>query len=615
MAASDKNSAKPDESKTPATEKKPVKQEGVRETVEAVAIAFILAFVFKTFEAEAFVIPTGSMAPTLFGRHKEVTCPGCGVFYTVGASQEINQDSGILHSRINKSECPNCRRPNSILDAPVFNGDRIVVNKEVSRYRRFDVVVFKNPEEPHVNYIKRLVGLPGETIRIRQGDIQMRRSESEPWVTQRKEDPGIQRDIQLMLYDDQHPPKELINAGAEERWMPASFDADVTDMGGWPKTQNAWTADLETRTYTVKANDDAPQWLRYRHLAAGENHWNSAALGEISPKLTAKLVGDFCGFNASTDGSSDNEAYWVKDLTLDCDVDLQDVTEASRLMIEITQGVRSLRCVIQPANGKVELQQVAHSAAESDSPVVLCSADSALKGAGQYSITMACVDDRICLWIDDELVPLGDAALLETPAINLPTFRDMAPIGIAAQKLSGTVSNLAIKRDIYYRNDVLAYTAASASEPMDREKIDEVPWGRDLESALRDPDQYAKLYERFVTEQENRYGAMQHFVLSDDEYLMFGDNSPASQDSRLFYFEGRLIRGPEGHRYAVKQKDLIGEALCVFWPHGIPFMNGGKGYTLIGHTRYGQNGTVKDKSYPLYSVPFYPNLSRMKRIR
>ena len=51
-------------------------QEGIRETIEAVAIAFVLAFVFKTFEAEAFVIPTGSMAPTLYGRHKEVHCTG-----------------------------------------------------------------------------------------------------------------------------------------------------------------------------------------------------------------------------------------------------------------------------------------------------------------------------------------------------------------------------------------------------------------------------------------------------------------------------------------------------------------------------------------------------------
>ncbi|MFO1003731.1 MAG: S26 family signal peptidase [Planctomycetaceae bacterium] len=97
-------------------------QEGTRETVEAVAIAFILAFVFKTFEAEAFVIPTGSMAPTLYGRHKEVKCDGCGLEYTVGASQEIDQESGVLnpHQRVSESRCPNCRHRNEILSAPVF---------------------------------------------------------------------------------------------------------------------------------------------------------------------------------------------------------------------------------------------------------------------------------------------------------------------------------------------------------------------------------------------------------------------------------------------------------------------------------------------------------------
>ena len=43
----------------------------IRETIESVVIAFVLAFLFRTFEAEAFVIPTGSMAPTLMGRHKD----------------------------------------------------------------------------------------------------------------------------------------------------------------------------------------------------------------------------------------------------------------------------------------------------------------------------------------------------------------------------------------------------------------------------------------------------------------------------------------------------------------------------------------------------------------
>ena len=52
--------------------------ESIREIVESVVIAFVLAFLFRTFEAEAFVIPTGSMAPTLMGRHKDVVCDQCG---------------------------------------------------------------------------------------------------------------------------------------------------------------------------------------------------------------------------------------------------------------------------------------------------------------------------------------------------------------------------------------------------------------------------------------------------------------------------------------------------------------------------------------------------------
>ncbi|MBR4104919.1 MAG: S26 family signal peptidase, partial [Thermoguttaceae bacterium] len=37
----------------------------IREVCESLAVALFLAFLFKTFEAEAYVIPTGSMAPTL----------------------------------------------------------------------------------------------------------------------------------------------------------------------------------------------------------------------------------------------------------------------------------------------------------------------------------------------------------------------------------------------------------------------------------------------------------------------------------------------------------------------------------------------------------------------
>src|SRR5690348_15306792 len=68
----------------------------VRETIESVVIAFVLAFLFRTFEAEAFVIPTGSMAPTLMGQHKDIECSECKFPYRVNASREEGQQGDLV---------------------------------------------------------------------------------------------------------------------------------------------------------------------------------------------------------------------------------------------------------------------------------------------------------------------------------------------------------------------------------------------------------------------------------------------------------------------------------------------------------------------------------------
>ena len=60
----------------------------VRETIESIVVAFVLAFLFRTFEAEAFVIPTGSMSPSLQGQHKDVHCSECGYRFRTTASTE-----------------------------------------------------------------------------------------------------------------------------------------------------------------------------------------------------------------------------------------------------------------------------------------------------------------------------------------------------------------------------------------------------------------------------------------------------------------------------------------------------------------------------------------------
>ena len=74
MSKSKSSAATPRESRASRREaaaQAPASQ-ATRETVESIALAVILAFLFRAFVAEAFVIPTGSMAPTLMGQHKDV---------------------------------------------------------------------------------------------------------------------------------------------------------------------------------------------------------------------------------------------------------------------------------------------------------------------------------------------------------------------------------------------------------------------------------------------------------------------------------------------------------------------------------------------------------------
>jgi len=56
----------------------------------------------------------------------------------------------------------------------LLDGERIVVNKFVYRFRpieRGDVVVFWYPKEPSVSFVKRVIGLPGDVIQIRSGEV------------------------------------------------------------------------------------------------------------------------------------------------------------------------------------------------------------------------------------------------------------------------------------------------------------------------------------------------------------------------------------------------------------------------------------------------------------
>src|SRR4051812_23116565 len=84
----------------------------IKETIESIIVAFILAFIFRAFVVEAFVIPTGSMAPTLLGAHMRFRCPDCGYNFDVNYSPNSDSDDMIIPDRAFGHAysiiCPNC---------------------------------------------------------------------------------------------------------------------------------------------------------------------------------------------------------------------------------------------------------------------------------------------------------------------------------------------------------------------------------------------------------------------------------------------------------------------------------------------------------------------------
>lgn len=109
------------------TQPTPAKKSVLREYVEAIAIALVLALFIRTFVVQAFKIPSGSMEPTLL----------------IGDHLLVNK---FIYGVKNP-----------------FTGDNLVA---ISRPARRDIIVFKYPVNPDQDFIKRVIGVEGDTIEM-----------------------------------------------------------------------------------------------------------------------------------------------------------------------------------------------------------------------------------------------------------------------------------------------------------------------------------------------------------------------------------------------------------------------------------------------------------------
>lgn len=220
----------------------------VKETLTSILIAFAMAFVFRGFVVEAFLIPTGSMAPTLRGAHMQFTGPDTGYSWAVGPwdlrSDNItplpvqgaaDADGSPLARPITVNDPMSGGQINAV-NVPARWGDRIFVLKylySIFDPSRFDVVVFRNPRDPNVNYIKRLLGLPGEQIALVDGDLFVRRPRADDppganqwglpgWKIRRKPE-AVQKILWQDVFDSGYEPR---GSGTQETtylspWVPS----------------------------------------------------------------------------------------------------------------------------------------------------------------------------------------------------------------------------------------------------------------------------------------------------------------------------------------------------------------------------------------------------------
>ena len=130
-------------------------------------ITLAAAFVVRAYIAESFVITSNAMAPTLIGPHLRDVCVRCG---------ELSfAPPDILDSRFAPVEatviCEDFHiEPAGEVNETVHAADHLLTAKYL-RPERWDLVVFRPPFDPDVQFVMRVVGLPGEKIVIKDGRV------------------------------------------------------------------------------------------------------------------------------------------------------------------------------------------------------------------------------------------------------------------------------------------------------------------------------------------------------------------------------------------------------------------------------------------------------------
>lgn len=540
----------------------------VKETLISITIAFVIAFVFRAFVIEAFVIPTGSMAPTLLGAHMRFQSPQSGENWTVnpwfnvpGTQSQPLPVQGTASRPVVVTD-PMTGASLSQRGVPRRSGDRILVLKYLRGFfdpQRFDCVVFKCPQEPQVNYIKRLIGLPGEQVALVDGDVFVRTpTPSDPapggaagdawglpgWTIARK-DERVQRATWQPVFASQYwplgaaSPAFLGNRAFQPPW----------DGPGW---------DLRGPTYSYSGQGEGTlTWSNERWGISDRYSYNEMPPREVDgdasvlrpqPPYTAFPLGGMTLFP-------------VSDVRLACGVEPRgaDLTAAA---VVRCRG-HEFRARLSGMQAVLEYAPIAEGG-KAGTWTALCPPATlrpTLSPGRVANVEFWHVDQSLWLWVDGELAARAEYAWTPEDRVLHSTGRSLDDL-LRSQPQGNPLANPTLYLD---RRAVPRW---EFSGPV---RLHRVEVSRDIhyqpgEYQPRLPD--GRTRSPLAGQPMLATHPSSTPTLGPDQHICCGDNSPFSADSRAWATVDPWVEHSIGEESPglVPRKLMIGKAFFVYFP-------------------------------------------------
>ena len=428
-----------------------------RPTLEFLALLFIGILFARAFAAEAYIVPTGSMAPTLLGMHRDFLCTNCNKQFALGMDES---------GRIGRPVCPNCGQA-ELDQAPAADGqgDRLLVQKffyDLRPPRRWEVAVFQNPADPSQAYVKRVVALPREAVLLAGGDVYIDGQIARKTLAEA-------RAMAIPVYDHNYLPRDI-----------GRYPRVLFRRGDYRRPlKTGWRADGSTfvRSPTGEASD-RPDWVEYRHWQP-----DRGAYGPIR---------DFTGYN----GLDVPGEQRIKDLIFSARV--APGRGCTAVVVRIDSGADRF-LVTLPIGGPASIE-----VRRNGQYLPIEGPGAAFAAVGQEPesrlLEVAVVDHRLTVALDGK--PMFEPMDYEIPRDGPGSGTSPVALGIVGDG-AAEVSDLKIDRDVYYTE--------SLSQTPRR------PFGVEVPYQLG-PDEYFVLGDNSPVSNDSRFWADSP-VVSQDRFI------------------------------------------------------------------------------------------------